>query len=178
MLYISARNYAKSFLQLAKNSFIDRKCQNLSRYTLPRDFWNLAKNLSNNFTYSSFPLLVQPGGTNAISSKSKAEHFAQTFAGNSTLADSGLVPPSSPLSDYFMLPIKILRNDVFHALASLNPRKAYGPDGVPPIVPRNCASVLAPCLVKLFQLCLSTSTFPSCWRFAYIQPKKGDRGCS
>ena len=63
------------------------------------------------------------------------------------------------------------------ALAGLNPRKAYGPDGVPPIVLRNCASVLAPCLVKLFQLGLSTSTFPSCWKFAYIQPvpKKGDR---
>ncbi len=47
---------------------------------------------------------------------------------------------------------------------------------VPPIVLRNCASVLAPCLVKLFRLCLSTSTFPSCWKFAHIQPvpKKGD----
>ncbi len=34
-----------------------------------------------------------------------------------------------------------------------------------------------PCLVKLFRLCLSTSTFPSCWKYAYIQPvpKKGDR---
>ena len=76
-----------------------------------------------------------------------------------------------------MLPIKVLRNDVFHALAGLNPRKSYEPDGVPPIVLRNCASVLAPCLVKLFQLCLSTSIFPSCWKFAYIQlvPKKGDR---
>ena len=76
-----------------------------------------------------------------------------------------------------MLPTKFLHYDVFHALAGLNPRKAYGPDGVPPIVLRNCASVLAPCLVKLFQLCLSTSTFPSCWKFAYIQPvpKKGDR---
>ena len=76
-----------------------------------------------------------------------------------------------------MLPIKILRNDAFHALAGLNPQKAYEPDGVPPIVLRNCASVLAPCLVKLFRLCLSTSTFPSCWKFAYIQavPKKGDR---
>ena len=27
-----------------------------------------------------------------------------------------------------MLPVKILRNDVFHALAGLNPRKAYIPD--------------------------------------------------
>ena len=61
-------------------------------------------------------------------------------------------------------------------LAYINPRKAYGPDGVPPIVLQNCASVLAPCLVKLFQLCLSIFTFPSCWKFAYIQPvpEKGD----
>ena len=47
------------------------------------------------------------------------------------------------------------RDDVFHALVGLNPWKASdGPDGVPPIVLRNCASVLAPCLVKLFQPCL------------------------
>ena len=76
-----------------------------------------------------------------------------------------------------MIHIKILRNDFFHTLAGLNTRQAYGPVGVPPIVLRNCASVLAPCLVKLFELCLFTSTFPSCWKFAYIQPvpKKGDR---
>ncbi len=58
-----------------------------------------------------------------------------------------------------------------------NPRKAYSPDGVPPIVLKSCASVLTPCLVKLFRLCLSTSTFPSCWKYTYVQPvpKKGDR---
>ena len=133
--------------------------------------------LSSNSQQEASTPLAQPDGTNAISSISKAELFAQTFANNSTLDDSGLVPPSPPPSDYFMLPIKILRNDVFHALAGLNPRKAYGPDGVPPIVLQHCASVLALCLVKLFQLCPSTSTFPSCWKFAYIQPvhKKGDR---
>merc|ERR1712035_158174 len=78
---------------------------------------------------------------------------------------------------YIMPFIKILRNDAFYALSGLDPRKAVGPDGVPPIVLKNCASVLAPCLAKLFSLCLSTSTFPSCWKFAHIQPvpKKGDR---
>ncbi len=37
--------------------------------------------------------------------------------------------------------------------------------------------MLTPCLVKLFRLCLSTSTSPSCWKYAFIQPvpKKGDR---
>merc|ERR1712035_293843 len=78
---------------------------------------------------------------------------------------------------YIMPFIKILRNDAFYALSGLDPRKAVGPDGVPPIVLKNCASVLAPCLAKLFSLCLSTSTFPSCWKYAHIQPvpKKGDR---
>ncbi len=42
---------------------------------------------------------------------------------------------------------------------------------------RTVLPVLTPCLVKLFRLCPSTSTFPSCWKYAYIQPvpKKGDR---
>ncbi len=37
--------------------------------------------------------------------------------------------------------------------------------------------MLTPCLVKLFRICLSTSNFPSCWKYAHIQPvpKKGDR---
>ncbi len=73
--------------------------------------------------------------------------------------------------------IKILHNEVVYALSGLNPQKAYGPDGVPPIILTNCASVLRPCLVQLFRLCLSTSTFPSFWKYAYVQlvPKKGDR---
>ena len=176
-LYISARNHAKSVLQLAKNSFINRKCQNLTNSNSPRDFWHLAKNISNNFTSSSFPPMSLPDGSTAVSSISKAELFAQTFAQNSTLDDSGLIPPSLPPSDYIMPFIKISNNDVFYALSGLDSRKAYGPDGVPPIVLKNCASVLAPCLGKLFHLCLSTSTFPSCWKFAHIQPvpKKGDR---
>ncbi|MPC45327.1 Pantothenate kinase 4 [Portunus trituberculatus] len=47
-----------------------------------------------------------------------------------------------------MSTIKILRIDVFHALAGLNPQKAYGPDGVPPIVLKNCDSwtILECCL--------------------------------
>ncbi len=38
-------------------------------------------------------------------------------------------------------------------------------------------TVLTPYLVKLFRLCLTTSTFPSFRKYAYVQPvpKKGDR---
>ncbi len=73
--------------------------------------------------------------------------------------------------------IKIFHNDLFYALSGLNSKKAYGPDEVPPIVLKNCGFMLTHCLVKLFRLCLSTSIFPSCWKYAFIQPepKKGDR---
>ncbi len=76
-----------------------------------------------------------------------------------------------------MTQIKILNKDVLCALFGLDSQRAYDPDGDPPIVFKNCASVLTRFLVKLFRPILSTSVFPSCWKYAYIQPvpKKGDR---
>src|ERR1700755_2275029 len=72
--------------------------------------------------------------------------------------------------------IVISSKDIISALSDLNTKKAYGPDGITPVVLKTCASELAPCLGKLFRLCLSTSTSPSCWKRALIQPvpKKGD----
>ena len=78
-LYISARNHAKSVLHLAQNSFIKRRCQNLSCSNSPH---HLVKNVSNNFSSSSFPPLLHSDGIPAVSSVSKAELFAQTFADN------------------------------------------------------------------------------------------------
>ena len=61
-----------------------------------------------------------------------------------------LVPLSLPPSDHFMPSIKFLHYYVFHALAGLNTRKDYGPDGVPLLFTKT----VLPCLllVKLFQL--------------------------
>ena len=72
--------------------------------------------------------------------------------------------------DCFIPKVIILHYDVFKALSGLDSRMTYGPDGVPPVVLKNWASELPHCLVKLFRLCLSTSTYPSCWKFAHIQP--------
>ncbi len=164
-------------IRLTKNSFINKNFQNLFNSNSSKYFWHLAKNISNTFSSSSFNPLLKPDGTTATSSVSEIELFAQIFSANSILDDSGHIPSTYTPSDSFMPVIKILHNDVFYALSGLNPQKAYGPDGVPPIVLKNCPSVLTLCLVKLFGLCLSTSTFPSCWKLAYVQPvpRKGNR---
>ena len=136
-LYISARNHAKFILQLSKNSFINKNCQNLSNYNSLFHFWHLANNITNNFTSACFSPLIQPDGSTTVSffSSSKVELFAQTFATNSTLDDTGHILPIPPPSVYFIPKIKILHYDVFHALFGLDSRKTYGPDGVPPVVP-------------------------------------------
>ena len=46
-----------------------------------------------------------------------------------------------PLTYYFILKILILHYEVFHALSSLDFLKAYGPDGLPPVVLKNYASL-------------------------------------
>ncbi len=55
--YISARNRTKSILRNIKYSFINRKCANLSSSNSSNYFWQLTKNIFNNFT-SSFPPLL------------------------------------------------------------------------------------------------------------------------
>src|SRR5678815_3049258 len=66
---------------------------------------------------------------------------------------------------------------VHRPLKSMKDRKTAGPDGIPPQVLRECASVLSPPFVQLYSLCLNTSTFPQCWKLAHVQPipKKGSR---
>src|ERR1700755_981714 len=170
--YISSRNRAKSILRDTKNSFIRRKCNNLSGSSSSRPFWHFAKNVNSNFASSSFSSLVSSDGTTAILPSTKAELFAQTFASNSTLDDSGAIPPPSTPSNSIMPIIRISSKDVISALPEFNTKKAYGPDGIPPVILKTCASKLAPCLGTLFRLCLSTSTFPSCSKRALIQPVK------
>ncbi len=99
----------------------------------------------------------------------------QTFSANSTFDDSGHIPPTHTPSDSFMIVNKILSNDVFYVISGVNPKKDYGPDGVPPIVLKNCDSMLTRCVVNLLSLYLHT--FYSFWKYVCVQsvPKKGDR---
>ena len=61
-------------------------------------------------------------------------------------------------------------------LQSLDTSKASGPDGIPAIVLKQCARVLATPLAKLFNLSLKQGYFPVKWKEARVQPafKKGD----
>ena len=61
-------------------------------------------------------------------------------------------------------------------LKSLNPSKAFGPDGLHPRVLKELANELGPVFANLFQHSLDTSEIPKKWLLANICPlfKKGD----
>src|ERR1700755_82831 len=86
--------------------------RNLSGSSSSRPFWHFAKNVNSNFASSSFSPLVSSDGTTAVLPSSKAELFAQTFASNSTLDDSGAIPPPSTPSNSFMPNIVIFSKDI------------------------------------------------------------------
>ena len=117
--YIYSRNHAKSILQITKISFINRNCQNLSHTNSSRNFWHLSNTISNNFTSAYFPPLLQIDGSTVVSSFSKAELFAQTFATNSTMNCTEHITPIHPPSDYFIPKIRIHYYGVLHVISGL-----------------------------------------------------------
>jgi len=171
--FISARNRCKFILDRVKDNYINRKCNNA---ITDKSFWSLHSDINNNFCKPVFPPLIRSNNTIAISPAEKADLFGVDFSSNSTLDDSEFPPPTPlPLSNPMPRP-KITYRKVVRELNSLDVSKAYGSDGIPPRVLKKCASALAPALVRLYQLCLSTQTFPICWKHSLVQPvpKKGD----
>ncbi len=68
---------------------------------------------------------------------------------------------------------------VHKALRKINPRKAAGPDNIPGQALRACATELADVLTSIFNLSLSQSTVPTCFKTTTIVslPKKSPPNC-
>ncbi|KAL1448090.1 hypothetical protein WDU94_000030, partial [Cyamophila willieti] len=71
----------------------------------------------------------------------------------------------------------IFSNDeVFNKLYSLPKVTSHGPDGIPPILLKECAAELTVPLTLLFNQSLASGCFPKTWKTSYVTPihKKGD----
>ena len=78
--FISARNRAHSIIKNLKQNFIKKKCDDFSNNPSHRSFWSLAKQITPNFTNSSFSPLFRPDGSVASTSVDKATIFDKKFA--------------------------------------------------------------------------------------------------
>ena len=117
--FISARNHCKTVFRQAKDAFIKKKCSNLTSSSSDKSFWSLAKNISKNFSNSSFPPLFRPDQSIANTPTEKATLFGSLFSSYSTLNDSNSPdPPSPPPIEPMSTPIFSSRK-VYRVLSSL-----------------------------------------------------------
>ena len=106
----------------------------------------------------------------------KATLFNQCFHSVFTTSSSTLPDMGSPAIE-LLQSINVSEADVYNALASLDPNKALGIDGIGPKILKNCSKSLFQPFCHLFNLSLASSVIPNEWKAHQIIPilKTGDR---
>jgi len=178
--FLNARKSCKQTIRLAKTQHATHYQDKIAQSKVgDKSFWRLTKEIQKGNSRSVIPSLIQ--GDQVLSdAKDKANLFCSIFANISTLDDQGIEPPAFSERTTKKLPqIRIFPKCVRRTLQSLDTSKASGPDGIPAIVLKQCARVLATPLAKLFNLSLKQGYFPEKWKEARVQPafKKGDHSC-
>lgn len=143
--------------------------------TNPSNFWQFIKTKKGETSMPSF--IIDREGSTLNDPDEIAEAFSQFFQESFEVnADNDYVEPSDGLSSNTFTMPQISEEDVFSCLKRLKPKGTVGPDRIPAFLLRDCSPVLALPLSKLFNICISTSKFPTAWKVSKVCPvfKKGD----
>jgi hypothetical protein len=123
-------------------------------------------------TQHTSPNFLQDGQSFLTNSVDKANLLNSYFNSVFTTYDSA--PPSTPYPPPTSTPrlsnIQLTVANVTKALKSLVPKKACGPDGIPGMLLKSTAEVIAPSLCHLFNLSLSLGSVPASWKRANVTP--------
>ena len=109
-------------------------------------------------------------------SKGKADILVEQFQSVFTKITDSIMPNMSNRTIPKMDEIVIDNKGVEKLLSNLKTSISTGPDSIPNLVLKNCATELSMGLSTIFQYSIDTGSLPSDWRDANISPviKKGD----
>ncbi len=144
----------------------------------PKQWWSLVKQRQGTVTQDRIPPLKTAAGGLAANNQEKAELLAAHFSGKMATEESERQAPNlTRLCHDDLNDLVVSEDRVARHLRSVHTRKAPGQDGVSPFILKHCAEELAPPLTRIFQQCLSTSTWPAAWKEARVTPvhKKKDK---
>lgn len=140
--------------------------------TDPKSFWRFVKNRR---SASRIPGKMHYNGADLDQPLDIVNGFAMEF---SRVFGADLVLPAVGLGGRPSFGVgAVSESDVVSSAARLKSDFTSGDDGVPSFLVRDCASALSFPLQLLFNLIITTSTFPDVWKVSKLIPvfKKGDR---
>ena len=172
--YIFFQKECDQALKKAEDDYINKTISEGFASNNPRPFWRFIKQRGQDNTGVA-PLYKQ--GKLISDSKSKAQIMLDQFKSVFTIDTSASTTLTSNQDQPKIDSLYITSYGVEKLLRDLNPSKACGPDGIPNIVLKKCAPVLAPALRDIFQRSIDTGVLPDDWRKANISCayKKGDK---
>ena len=166
--YRCQRNRVVKLLKTAHNDYLNNVIGGSLQENHKR-FWSYIKRLrSDNF---GIPVL-RKGDSIFTSDKDKAEALNDYFQSVFT-KDNDLLPAFSPTTPAYinnMRHIVFSPNGVLKQLASLNPSKSAGPDGISPRFLRDLSAEISSMLTFIFQQGYDTGTLPNHWLTAMVVP--------
>jgi hypothetical protein len=168
--YRCLNNKMKKMVREKHNTFLEHCLDNID--VNPKKFWSL---VSTKNKTKSIPDEINFNGTTASSPQHKAELFNQYFSSqfNNSLYD---VPDVLEFVNDNLSSIVLSVDDVYQVMLDLDTSKCNGPDGIPIIVYKMCAHILAPSLCLLFNRSLLSGKLPMEFKVANVFPifKKGE----
>jgi len=102
-------------------------------------------------------------------------YFASVFTNDDGVRPTPSINPRVGTQNTFIDSVEFTSECVFNALKHLKPTTSSGPDGIPNICLKYCASVLAVSLCHIFDSSFKNGVIPVSWKTAYVLPihKKG-----
>ena len=174
--YIEARDISETARKQAQRDYERNIAINCKKE--PKRFWKYIRDKTKG--KSGISPLKKKNGTMAVSDKDKAETLNNFFGSVFTKEDLNNLPDSKPTewSDgKTITDILVTPSAIEEKLSKLDINKAYGPDGIPPIVLKELRSSLSTPLSYLFNKSIESGTLPEEWKTANVTAifKKGTK---
>ena len=171
--YKEQQKQCKNLLKEAESDYVNNKINTGLLQNNTKPLWQYIKSKKQDHIGVS-PL--RSDGQLFSDPKQKAEllvtKFQEVFSTPITSALDEPAPVCPAIKD-----LHISKEGVEKLLASLDSTKANGPDEIPTLILKKCASVISPILTTIFQKSVETGVLPTDWRSANVTAifKKGDR---
>ena len=169
--FVLLRRRATQLSRSLKNHYFTEACSTYSRS--PKKLWGLINSLTGRVKSHPPPRASLDSLSNTFSAVvtdvRRPEHL-DLPALEGSLNETTLPECLSAFS-----PVSV--GTVLKHLESIDPRKATGSDGIPGLLLKQCAAVIAPSLTAIFNVSLTTGELPRAFKVANIAPvyKSGDR---